>query len=299
MSTSRTENDSAAVLAADHDELPHFLDGLERAYRHHLVWLLDLYGALVFNHGGRKAHPQTQDRCALCRFLNSIDDENIGADHDVKRLRAKHKDIHRGARDLLQAKTTGSGTEKVYDQFKRAVLRQAHLVDRLKLRSTFSIAHTDSLTGLQTRDIMEQHIKRELSRAERSGTAFSIALCDLDHFKRVNDQHGHQAGDIVLAGIAQLIEDSLRAYDEAFRYGGEEFLLLLPETDKADAVAVVERLRKDIEAASFDADGTRLQITMSFGVAEFAPGKDSPALISEADKKLYLAKKSGRNRVEA
>jgi diguanylate cyclase (GGDEF)-like protein len=163
------------------------------------------------------------------------------------------------------------------------------------------LAITDELTGLRNRRHTVLRIDEELARARRSGRPFSLLLFDVDHFKRVNDQHGHAAGDAVLRGVAGMALRACRASDLVGRYGGEEFLVLLPETAGAGAEGIADRLRTWIEAMRTDHDETAISVTASFGVATFDPTTAGAAgaaeLVKRADDALYRAKGSGRNRV--
>ena len=164
-------------------------------------------------------------------------------------------------------------------------------------------AATDGLTGLYNRAEFDRQILSLLALAVRHREPLSIVLIDLDRFKSVNDNFGHQAGDAVLRRVARLIDEQKRTEDSAARYGGEEMVLLLPKTGHIGASAMAERIRRAIEMSPIDLDdGTKLKDTASFGVASFeAPSLalDTEAkLISVADKALYFAKESGRNRVK-
>jgi diguanylate cyclase (GGDEF)-like protein len=160
------------------------------------------------------------------------------------------------------------------------------------------LSQTDELTqGPNRRNIMER-LAEELALHQRKKRPMSVALLDIDHFKKVNDSFGHQVGDVILREMAQLVSGRLRDYDAMGRYGGEEFLLILPETSLEQAFRVCDRLRQTVEAEEFMVNGRGYRITVSLGVA----GKDEAEsvtrdiLINEADRCLYLAKQSGRNR---
>ena len=161
-------------------------------------------------------------------------------------------------------------------------------------------AFTDFLTGLKTRGYFEQQLDMELARAERRGTPVAVLMIDIDHFKRLNDAHGHHAGDIVLRDVAAILTHDLREIDIAARYGGEEFILLLPETDLQGAKLVAQRLRSAVEQASF-LTGTSANpehVTISIGVALFPEeARFKGDLLEAADAALYEAKAQGRNRV--
>lgn len=159
-------------------------------------------------------------------------------------------------------------------------------------------ARYDSLTGLQNRGTFLADFEREVSRCERGEPAFSLALFDLDRFKRLNDQYGHPFGDQVLRAFANVLKSGIRKYDTVGRYGGEEFALLMPATGKDTALRVAERMRRDLEARGITVDGKRVEVTVSGGVSAYgADGEDWDSLLSAADDALYKAKAGGRNRI--
>ncbi|ANK81684.1 MAG: hypothetical protein TEF_13420 [Rhizobiales bacterium NRL2] len=159
-------------------------------------------------------------------------------------------------------------------------------------------ASTDTLTGLANRRHFEAIAAAEVKRAARYGHPLSFIICDLDHFKRVNDSFGHDGGDVALQRFAQIVSASLRLpTDVAARLGGEEFGVLLPETDIESAVAVAERIRRRTEEAAIEFGGRPMRLTVSLGVSQHAPGESSlAAAMKRADRALYEAKGAGRNR---
>jgi diguanylate cyclase (GGDEF)-like protein len=186
---------------------------------------------------------------------------------------------------------------------------QQHLVDRVaeqialalsnvKLRETLRRQSIiDPLTGLYNRRYMDETLKRELLRAERKATPLALIILDLDHFKRINDTFGHDAGDAVLKSVAQQIEENVRESDLACRFGGEELVLILSECDMRSAEERAEKIRNAIAALNIHHGGRTLgTVTASFGVAAFpGNGRDAHALIHAADQALYKAKQAGRN----
>ncbi|MGH8246667.1 MAG: GGDEF domain-containing protein, partial [Gammaproteobacteria bacterium] len=141
--------------------------------------------------------------------------------------------------------------------------------------------------------------KRELIRADREKTAVGVILADLDHFKKVNDTHGHLAGDIVLKEAAQRITSAVREYDAVGRYGGEEFLIVLSGCDEANTVNQAERIRSILSAAPVEAPEAAISITTSLGAASSIEFKEMEAILRAADAALYRAKRNGRNQVVA
>ena len=161
-------------------------------------------------------------------------------------------------------------------------------------------ATRDSLTHLWNRNSILEALSRELSRSERESSPLGVVIVDLDHFKWVNDNHGHPAGDAVLCEAARRMQASVRQYDSVGRYGGEEFLILLPGCSEAESYSQAERLRRQLTQTDIRVNDASLRITASFGVTAAIPGDPWTAegLIRKADEALYVAKKSGRNRVE-
>ena len=158
----------------------------------------------------------------------------------------------------------------------------------------------DALTGTWNRAAILDLLQRELARSQREGKAIGVAMVDLDHFKRINDTHGHKAGDIVLRETAQRMLTRMRPYDALGRYGGEEFLVITVGCDTTGAAVQAERIRSCIADKPFDAGGASVPLTVSAGVASSAgcDGISPVDLIQAADQALYLAKSAGRNRVE-
>jgi diguanylate cyclase (GGDEF)-like protein len=165
------------------------------------------------------------------------------------------------------------------------------------------LSQRDPLTGCFNRGYMNGQLPREIRRAVRYHRALSLALCDLDHFKSINDAYGHLCGDQILKGFVKSLNELTRTdSDWLARYGGEEFLLVLPETELDRAVRLAERLRTHIAGKDFDYEEEKIKITASFGVVGFSTGqvpKDLPAdtLLRRVDENLYRAKQKGRNRV--
>lgn len=157
----------------------------------------------------------------------------------------------------------------------------------------------DGLTGLYNRRYFQQALERELSRAKRYGTDLSIAMFDIDHFKKINDVYGHQFGDKILVEISDIARNSFRRTDYVTRYGGEEFVLILPETNIEKALIPIERLRKRIEDENFVYGDCFVKATISVGIANLTSDiKSDRDLIKKADTALYTAKENGRNRIE-
>jgi len=184
----------------------------------------------------------------------------------------------------------------------RTQLRRKRYNDELRssVAKTIEMAVIDGLTGLHNRRYLDNHIQTLVDRAQARKRSLSVMMTDLDRFKSINDTYGHDGGDVVLREYARRLKSNVRGIDLACRFGGEEFVIVMPDTDADVARKVAERLRSDIESAPFVIGGSAVQLTVSIGVASLMPGADSVReLMRRADVALYDAKNSGRNRVVA
>jgi len=184
----------------------------------------------------------------------------------------------------------------------RTQVRRKRYQEALKsqYQKSVSMALTDGLTGLYNRHYLNTHLGNMVKQATANGKNLALMILDMDHFKTVNDTHGHDVGDMVLKQLAGIIVGTARSTDLAARFGGEEFIVLMPETDPLAALGAANRMREIIEATPFAiGGGETINRTVSIGVASLHPEKDSPeALLKRADEALYLAKNSGRNNVK-
>ena len=179
-----------------------------------------------------------------------------------------------------------------------AIVRDASAEYKLRTELENQVRR-DPLTNRYNRRAFLEFAEAEVQRFDRLGRAFSVVMADIDHFKRVNDVHGHPAGDEVIRTVGLVCQARARATDVVARYGGEEYALLLVATDEAGARGVCERMRSAIAAAPFDFDKEPRGVTASFGVADAAPGQTIEDVPARADAALYRAKASGRNRIAA
>ncbi|MGB4499409.1 MAG: GGDEF domain-containing protein, partial [Methylococcaceae bacterium] len=168
------------------------------------------------------------------------------------------------------------------------------------LKAELKVVHTqathDTLTGLPNRNSYNQRLKEEIARYHRYKSPLTLAIWDIDHFKNINDTYGHKSGDKVLALTAKQLQDHTRDTDFIARFGGEEFVMLLPNTDKESALILIEQLREIIQTTGFNANGKAVPITISCGLTDFLEEDTEDSLFERADKALYEAKNQGRNR---
>lgn len=235
------------------------------------------------------------------KFLSLKSSKPDLAEVPVVMLTTRGEDTHRirglelGANDyIVKPFVEGELIARATNQLKikrlmQALRRQSAELERL--------SNTDPLTRAYNRRFLMQHLEREFSRSQRYRHNLSLIICDIDHFKDVNDRYGHQVGDGVLVEVAILLQENRRGPDVLARYGGEEFCLVLPETDLVAGVSVAERYRKSIDEYCFQFQGKELKVQMSFGVAAIPENDPSNVdeLIRFADIALYQAKSRGRN----
>lgn len=173
------------------------------------------------------------------------------------------------------------------------VIMLSHSQQRLAL---LHISERDALTGLLNRRSLKARLTSELNRSERSGKTLSLLLFDIDHFKQINDRHGHRIGDMAIGHVVDIASEQLRDYDLLFRYGGEEFLICLPDTAEETAVLIANRLRKAVELNTLSTE-PKIAMTVSIGISSTSAFTEPDELIEQADIALYQAKQNGRNQV--
>ncbi len=205
----------------------------------------------------------------------------------------RHLDEHRESDEARQ--------HQLEEQLKRLNQRVREMEKegeslRQRLREKHELAVRDPLTGLYNRLAYDERISQEFARAKRYKLPLSLAVLDIDRFKRINDSYGHKAGDKALKIIAERVRKNLRETDFLARYGGEEFAIIMPETGLGDALVAVEKLRKDVSQSQFHYQGTGVAITVSVGLAEMQADDNPESLFQRADRALYTAKENGRDR---
>jgi len=239
------------------------------------------------------------DGLNLCRRIREQETSNppfiivLTARTDSKDIVAA---LEAGANDHI-SKPFDNGELQARLQVGTRMLDMQSELHRIK-EELFVQATRDALTGLLNRGAVMEELEQEMSRARRQRERVTVGLCDIDFFKKINDTYGHLAGDAVLRDVAARIEGALRPYDHVGRYGGEEFLIIIPSSD-GKVLDPFERVRRAIADKPFVFEGMKLDVTMSCGVAVYAApqyGQDGNALIGATDTALYEAKEGGRNR---
>ena len=280
---------------------PDILAELDQAIGDHLVWLMEWHRAFVCG-----AMPTARDLACdphhLCRFGSwYVKNQHHGLVDQpaVHGLAKSHRDMHDRARKLLERAGAGvSVAKEEYGTLAESVALFVGQARRLEKAFAAAASELDPLTGLRNRHSMADDLERERARVLRSGRPCCVALGDIDHFKQINDTHGHAIGDEVLAACAQRFLSRLRPYDMVYRYGGEEFLFCLPDSDTEQAMGILERMRRVLTQAPVEAaDGKRIAVAASFGVAPMDEDADADEAARRADAALYEAKRTGRDRV--
>ncbi len=253
------------------------------------------YGGLMDARHMAALHPASFERWAA-----ALAHHDLGEQPAVDRVMRLRDRLH-GLSDQL-ARRALDGFLPSIDEYRMLINAYEELVIQLRrVERAFNIAASgiDPLTGLRTRQGLGEEVEREMERLRRGGDPFCLAIADIDKFKNINDSHGHDVGDRVLEACASRIGELIRTTDDAFRMGGEEFLICLKGTRMAEALQVLERVREGIATTPIYAgNGLSLPVSASFGVVEASMDSSVAALIIAADKALYRAKSGGRNQVQ-
>ena len=244
---------------------------------------IDRLGDLSESTGGY--HDRLEGYAQKIRQTDDIRQLNVVLDDLLTDTRAAQIDAARTRDELITARRQVEAAEIKVKELERELAQASELVQE------------DQLTGVLNRRGLEDAYQREAARAERTGKPLCVGLLDVDNFKQLNDTHGHQTGDAALQHLVRVTKRTMRPSDILARYGGEEFMLLLPDTRQEEAVEVMTRLQRNLTKAFFLHDNERVLITFSAGVALRQNGESQANVIDRADKALYKAKRSGKNRV--
>lgn len=289
--------DSLPVDKMDCGRLRGVAERMRRMRTQHIDWLNRTYRKVVCQ------LPMTEDEvaaltnthvCEVGRTLDSVDVPELRRTEAFQEIQRLHEHLHQAAARMAAAyHAQGRVPEAVFDDYVEIQQGFFRVLDDFLWELENLCGKFDALTLLPNRQLLDQILTRELNRATRHQLPLSVVMVDLDHFKQLNDALGHLAGDEVLRQVSAILRARLRDYDVVGRYGGEEFLIILPETTASEAEQLMESLRQALEQAAFG--GACAPVTASFGVAQNRPGDRPVDLVGRADVALYVAKESGRN----
>jgi two-component system cell cycle response regulator len=298
-------SEPARILVVDENErqarrICRYLEGLHRPISHSEATQLGISGSMVDLMIVSLSNEKL-DGLRLCAYFRSLESTRdlpilVVAEPDDEKRAVRALDL--GASDIV---IKPIDSEELSARVKTQVRKKRYLdALRARLDQSMELAVTDQLTGLHNRRYMRVQLEQFIKRANMGGMPVSVLLCDIDHFKRVNDIHGHSAGDDVLREFGRRLRENIRPMDLACRYGGEEFVVIMPETPQGLAQAAAERLRQIIADTPFPIGrGDELKVTMSGGVSTIVAPEDTiDGLLKRADDALYRAKSAGRNAIE-
>ncbi len=268
----------------------------------------EIYTRFIATENGNTAHPDWNDRMEdvankIAQALSEIGDGTEKYSAKLKNISGDINDAQNGT-DLTQVIGNILAETKIMDgqveSLQDRVLESSNELEALRqeLAETKRDAMTDKLTGLANRRCFDESLLQLTAEARENGQPFSIALCDVDHFKKFNDTHGHQVGDQVLRLVGRILVENVKGSDLPARYGGEEFVIILPETPLKGASIIADHLREKLASRKLARKGSSDsygKVTMSIGVTEYIIGEPMDELIERADGLLYKAKQDGRN----
>jgi len=292
----------AMSLPLERGAIQDLTEDLEIIIAAHLAWFRQLNRSLIY--GGQVNQADLGEdahlRSPFGQWYYGSEPHPLAEFTDFTALGATQQAMHAAARLILfDVMDHRRPAPELYDQCMDLALRLNTNLRRLQLEIIGELLSTDSLTGCASRRGMMNKLREEQARAERIQRPCCLCLLDFDHFKRINDELGHPAGDAVLRQGMRFIANALRKYDTVFRYGGEEFLICLPGSPLRAASLVIERIREGLERLAIRLpDGSTHSVTASFGLAEMHPRREVQEAIANADMALLRAKELGRNRVD-
>lgn len=286
------------MLNITHDDSRIVILQLDQAIYNHNQWHDSLLRTLVCRlpYDSRDVEKDAHRNCRFGQWYYNHPPHELRNHPSFIAIETEHERMHRLAASLLMRETAGETVSLLdYENFNNSVNNTRLQLQTLKHELEELLFNHDPLTRAYSRIGMLTKLRELLELVKRNVESCCVAMVDLDHFKTVNDVHGHLAGDQVLSVIAGDIMARLRPYDRLFRYGGEEFLISMPHTDSKSGLNVVERLREGIAAGSINSEGKEIRITASFGLTLLDPDVSVEKTVERADRAMYAAKSSGRN----
>ncbi|PHV11737.1 GGDEF domain-containing protein [Chitinimonas sp. BJB300] len=263
--------------------LKHNLDEAQEALRNMISLFIDRLGGMADSTGGY--HTKIEAYTSRIAAVQGIPELNVLLDELMQDTRVMQLDMARSRDEIIAARTEAAAAD----------MRITELESQL--REVSEKIREDQLTGALNRRGFNEAFMAEIARAERSGKPLCLSLLDIDNFKKLNDQRGHQAGDDALVHLVKVIKEVLRPTDIVARYGGEEFVVLLPELVLSEAVSVMRRVQRELTRCFFLNNNERVLITFSAGITRYEQGEHPEATVERADHAMYEAKKSGKNQV--
>lgn len=290
------------MLRLDPPRLQRALDELQEAARDHDAWFGNLMRCIVcrVEAGSDDRDPLGHRRCRFGRWYHGDGQHVLRDQPSYAAIEAEHVRLHRlAARVLVEASANAPISTADYDELVACGTQLRLELDSLRHEIESALRNRDAVTGAYGRVEILPALREAGELVRRNVQQACIAFMDLDRFKDINDVHGHRVGDQVLAGAVKHVTGHLRTYDKVFRYGGDEFLILLPAAHIEVAFRLIERLRAGLATITLavDAAGRPVHVTASFGVTPLEPEVSAEESVDRADKALLLAKGAGRNRV--
>jgi diguanylate cyclase (GGDEF)-like protein len=290
------------MLRLDPPRLQQALDELQEAARDHEAWFGNLMRSIVcrVDAGPDDLDPAGHRHCRFGRWYHAEAQLVLRDQPSFAAIESEHVRLHQlAARVLSDAAAKARIPTTDYDELVACSLKLRLELETLRHEIETALHNRDALTGAFGRVEILPALRDAGELVRRDVQQACITFMDLDHFKEVNDAHGHLVGDAVLAGAVRYVTEHLRTYDKVFRYGGDEFLILLPAAHIEVASRLIERLRSGLAATALAVDeaGRPLRMTASFGITPLEPDVSAEECVDRADKALLLAKAAGRNRV--
>ncbi|MBB6182839.1 diguanylate cyclase [Oleiagrimonas soli] len=289
------------MLLIGRESLQSVASQLKQALYNHDQWHKDIIRTIVcgLNHDQRDVAPDAHMQCRFGQWYYSDVTRELREHQAFAAMEFEHKRMHQIATRMLQEIDLGRRIEVTeYDNFASALDRLRLELMSLNREIDESLYRIDTLTGAENRTGMLATLREMQALIRRMPQSCTLAMLDLDHFKNVNDTYGHLVGDEVLAGSVRVIRGILRPYDRIFRFGGEEFLIVLPYTDITSGWEITERLRKELaDTVLTTANAAEVKVTTSIGLAELDATLNVELSIDRADQAMFAAKKAGRNRI--
>jgi diguanylate cyclase (GGDEF)-like protein len=275
---------------------------LDAGIANHEAWVSEIHQSLICGTDHANPADLCEDAHCHCKFgkwLYSPENRSLESLEAFQSVVEKHQQMHAVARAILRKSGNRLNIlEGEYRDFTAQALSFKHHVREFQYLLMSRVCVVDHLTGVWNRHVMYSKLGQEQERLARSGQHCTICMMDIDHFKQVNDTHGHIAGDQVLKQVIDFCRDGLRKYDSIYRYGGEEFLFCLPHAEQDEAKAIIERLCAGLGGHAITLPGGEgLSVTASFGIASLLKDSAIEDSIQAADHALLCAKAQGRNRV--